>query len=273
MRVNGVARRQPRMQKLAIIADIHGNVAALEAVLADIRALGVADIVNLGDCVSGPLWPRETMAELQRLALPTVRGNHDRWLGEVDRASMGPSDAFAFDQLTAAQIASLGRLPPQLRLDLDVLAIHGTPRSDLEYLLEDVVEGRLLPAAADPLGPRLGELSAAVVLCGHSHQARVVLTQQNLLIINPGSVGCPGYFDPTPPAHVSEAGSPHARYGLLQQAGSGWRVDLMAVPYDWSAASRRAAENGRDEWARALATGFLTERAADGRARGPEARP
>lgn len=119
------------MQKLAIIADIHGNVAALEAVLADIRALGVADIVNLGDCVSGPLWPRETMAELQRLALPTVRGNHDRWLGEIDRASMGPSDAFAFDQLTAAQIANLGRLPPQLRLDRDIVAIHGTPRSDV----------------------------------------------------------------------------------------------------------------------------------------------
>ena len=67
-------------------------------------------------------------------------------------------------QLTAAQIASLGRLPPQLRLDRDVVAIHGTPRSDLEYPLEDVVEGRLLPAAADRLGPRLGELSAAVVL-------------------------------------------------------------------------------------------------------------
>lgn len=261
------------MQKLAIIADIHGNIAALEAVLADIRALGVADIVNLGDCVSGPLWPRETMAELQRLALPTVRGNHDRWLGEIERASMGPSDAFAFDQLTAAQIASLGRLPPQLRLDLDVLAIHGTPRSDLEYLLEDVVEGRLFLAAADRLGPRLGEPSAAVILCGHSHQARVVRTRQNLLIVNPGSVGCPGYFDPTPPAHVSEAGSPHARYGLLQQTESGWRVDLMAIPYDWSAASRRAAENGRDEWARALATGFLAERAADGCAGGPEARP
>src|SRR4029077_18068566 len=53
------------MQKLAIIADIHGNVAALEAVLADIKALGVADIVNLGDCVSGPLWPRETSADAQ----------------------------------------------------------------------------------------------------------------------------------------------------------------------------------------------------------------
>ena len=257
------------MQKLAIIADIHGNVAALEAVLADIRALGVADIVNLGDCVSGPLWPRETMAVLQKLALPTVRGNHDRWLAEIDRARMGPSDAFAVDQLTPAQIASLGRLPPELRLDLDILAVHGRPSSDVEYLLEDVADGRLLPATADRLDPRLGGSSAAVVLCGHSHQARFVRTPANVLIVNPGSVGCPGYLDPTPPAHVSEAGSPHARYGLLQQTESGWRVDLIAIAYDWSAASRRAAENGRDEWARALATGFLAEPAAVGGAGPP----
>jgi predicted phosphodiesterase len=251
------------MQKLAIIADIHGNVAALEAVLADIEAAGVTDIVNLGDCVSGPLWPRETMALLQRLALPTVRGNHDRWLGEIERASLGPSDAFAFDQLTPAQIASLARLPPQLRLNHDVLAVHGTPRSDLEYLLEDVVAGRLLPAAADRLGPRLGGLGAAVVLCGHSHQARLVRTPENVLIVNPGSVGCPGYLDPTPPAHISEAGSPHARYGLLQQTAAGWRVDLVAVAYDWAAAAQRATANGRDEWARALATGCLAERTAN----------
>src|SRR5262245_53452123 len=170
------------MHDLAIIADIHGNVAALEAVLADIEALGVAAIVNLGDCVSGPLWPRETMATLERLALPTVRGNHDRWLGQIERASLGPSDAFAFDRLTAAQRASLACLPAQLRLTAEVLAIHGTPNSDVDYLLEDVVEGRLVPAAADRVGSRLGPAlgqapgkpGASVVLCGHSHQARVV---------------------------------------------------------------------------------------------------
>jgi hypothetical protein len=84
---------------------------------------------------------------MQKLAI--IADSHGNALGEIERASMGPADAFAFDQLTAAQIASLGRLPPQLRLDLDVLAIHGTPRCDLEYLFKDVVEGRLLPAAAD----------------------------------------------------------------------------------------------------------------------------
>jgi hypothetical protein len=96
-------------------------------------------------------------------------------------------------------------------------------------------------------------------LCGHSHQARVVRTPEDVLSINPGSVGCPGYIDPTPPAHVSEAGSPHARYGLLTATALGWRVELLAIAYDWEAAVRRAAQNGREDWARALATGFLGE--------------
>ncbi|CAH2405148.1 hypothetical protein MES4922_40086 [Mesorhizobium ventifaucium] len=65
--------------RIAVLADIHGNVLALDAVLDDLRQRGGADlVVNLGDCVSGPLWPRETMERLEALALPTVRGNHDR---------------------------------------------------------------------------------------------------------------------------------------------------------------------------------------------------
>ena len=64
--------------RLAVIADIHGNLLALEAVLAHIAARGITRIVNLGDCVSGPLCPAETAARLMALAMPTVRGNHDR---------------------------------------------------------------------------------------------------------------------------------------------------------------------------------------------------
>ncbi len=79
-----------------------------------------------------------------------------------------------------------------------------------------------------------------------------------LLIVNPGSVGCPAYADPTPPSpHVSEAGSPHARYALLAREAGRWRVDLIAIAYDWDRASACAAGNGRPEWARALATGYV----------------
>ena len=90
--------------RIAVLADIHGNLLALDAVLDDLKHRGGADItVNLGDCVSGPLWPRETMERLQALDLPTVRGNHDRRVAQ-DPAdeTMWPSDRYAQERLSAA---------------------------------------------------------------------------------------------------------------------------------------------------------------------------
>ena len=80
--------------RIAVIADIHGNILALEAVLADLARRGGADLfINLGDCVSGPLWPRETVERLMSLGWPTVRGNHDRRVrARSARSEMGPSD-------------------------------------------------------------------------------------------------------------------------------------------------------------------------------------
>lgn len=68
--------------RLALISDIHGNIRALEAVLADVKTRGADAIVNLGDCVTSPLWPRETCDLPESLSLSTVRGNHDRALAE-----------------------------------------------------------------------------------------------------------------------------------------------------------------------------------------------
>src|SRR5947208_11893823 len=98
--------------RIAVIADIHGNILALEAVLDDLRSRGGADItVDLGDCVSGPLWPAETFARLQDLGAITVRGNHDRRTALDPWDAMGPSDRFAYDRLTAEQRESLSALP------------------------------------------------------------------------------------------------------------------------------------------------------------------
>ena len=69
--------------RIAVFSDVHGNLLALEAVLADIRTRGVDSMVNLGDWVAGPLWPRETFELLAGLGIPSVRGNHDRWA--IDR--------------------------------------------------------------------------------------------------------------------------------------------------------------------------------------------
>src|SRR5262245_7533147 len=126
--------------RLAVISDIHGNLAALEAVLADLARRTAPDVlVNLGDCVTSPLWPRETYQLLERLGAPTVRGNHDRWLVDKPIGDMSRTVLFTYQSLDDRERAALGALPSTLRIDDDVLAVHGTAARDTEYLLEEAV--------------------------------------------------------------------------------------------------------------------------------------
>lgn len=247
--------------RLAVIADVHGNLLALEAVLADIAARGIDSIVNLGDCVSGPLWPAETAARLMALDLPTVRGNHDRWVVEAEGEALHFSDRFARERLDEGQRLWLASLPMQRDIDLGGSAVrlfHATPADDDTYLMEDKRDGRLVQSDAPAIRGRLGDVSdARLVLCGHSHLPRLLVID-DLTVVNPGSVGQPAYSDPTPPdAHVSEVGSPHARYAVVTVAeGAVASIDMVAVAYDWEAAALKAEGYGRADWARGLRTGF-----------------
>jgi predicted phosphodiesterase len=241
---------------LAVIADIHGNLPALEAVLADVARRGVTRIVDLGDCASGPLWPRETCEALMARGFPTVRGNHDRWVATLAPADMGPSDRYTFAALDEKQRRWLGALPATLRLDRDILAVHGRADDDNCYLLEDIEQGRLVRAAADAIAQRLGGTDAALVLCGHSHQQHMVRVPDGPVVLNPGSVGLPAYRDPEGTPHVSEGGSPHARYALVSRANGATTIELIALDYDHASAAKRAAANDNPGWAHALATGF-----------------
>jgi len=241
--------------RLAILADIHGNLPALEAVLADLGRRGADAIVNLGDCVSSPLWPRETLDLLRTKDWPTVRGNHDRWVWEDRDESPQTSDGYARHALDAAGRAWLGALPTRLELPGGILAFHARPDDDNAYLLEDIEAGRLVRAPVAAIADRLGDIAAPVVLCGHSHLQHVLRLPDGRWILNPGSVGGPAYDDPTPPAHVSESGSPSARYAMLELEDDRVAAELIAIPYDHDRAVRRATENGRPDWAYALATG------------------
>ena len=238
--------------RLAVISDVHGNVRALEAVLADIARRAPDAVVNLGDCVTSPLWPRETYELLETLSLPTVRGNHDRVVAEPADTWRTPSVVFTRDALSDRQRASLGSLPASLTLPHGVLAVHGTPASDTRYLLEDKVDGRLALATADTLGERLAGVTAELVLCGHSHHQHVAADRSGRLVVNPGSVGCPRYSD-NDDRLLNEAGSPHARYAVATRGPAGWSVDLVVLEYDWSAVVEQAAQNGRRDWGQ----GFL----------------
>lgn len=245
--------------RLGVIADIHGNLLALEAVLADLAIQGVDRIVDLGDRVSGPLWPRETFELLERRGIPGVRGNHDRLAGSTSRDGLGLSDSFAFDALDAERRTRLTALPFRLNLLPGIEAFHATPENDERYLLDEIRDGRLIRADSARIAARIGKTEARIVLCGHSHRADLVQIPDGPLVVNPGSVGCPAYNDPTGQPHISEAGSPHARYGILDlgESQSMPRVEFRAIAYDFEAAARRAEANNRAEWAFALRTGFM----------------
>ncbi len=97
--------------RFAAIADVHGNYLALEAVLADIWAQEISDIVNLGDMASGPLDARLTMEILTSLDATHVLGNHDRYLIEKKPEDMGSWDRPAYAQLDAHHLNWLRSLP------------------------------------------------------------------------------------------------------------------------------------------------------------------
>jgi predicted phosphodiesterase len=245
--------------RIAVLADIHGNVLALEAVLADLGRRGVDLTVDLGDCVSGPLWPRETLELLARLQAPTVRGNHDRQVATLPQGEMGLSDRYAHRELTVEERSRLGALPMTRMIAACVLACHATPERDDVYLIEEVVDGQLRQGRPETIAARLGEVDAKIVLCGHSHRAGLVQIAHGRLILNPGSVGAPAYDDPASPAHVSESGSALARYAILEtSADAVVGIEFLAIPYAHEEAARRAEANGRPDWAQALRTGFAS---------------
>jgi len=244
--------------KIAAVSDIHGNLAALDAVLDDIKRRGADVVVNLGDIVSGPLLPRETAERLMALDLPTISGNHERQVLSWQPEDMGASDRHAFEQITAEQRRWMACLPSVLRLD-DVFLCHATPQSDVDCYLEDIVNGELLPAPLPRIEERTGGCDASLIFCGHTHIPRLAHLGSGQVIVNPGSVGIQAYDGHHPVPHTVELGSPHARYAIAERARAQWTIDFVAVPYDWEGAARLAAQRGRQDWVRALRTGFVRD--------------
>lgn len=249
------AARGVRVVRIAVIADVHGNLPALDAVLADVARRGVPHVVDLGDCVSGPLFPRETADRLLSLRLPTVRGNHERQLLTLDPGRMGAADAHAASTLRPEHRAWMAALPATRRVFGDVLLVHGTPGSDLEYFLHTVTADGLREATDDEVAERAGSADAGVILCGHSHLPRAVRLADGRLVVNPGSVGLQAFADDHRFPHRAETGSPHARYAIVERRDDGWTAQPIVVSYDWERAATAAELRGRVDWARALRTG------------------
>ena len=244
--------------RFAAIADVHGNHLALEAVIADIRAQGINDIVNLGDMASGPLDARRTMDILMALDAVHVLGNHDRYLIDRPPEKMGSWDRPAHAQLDATHLDWLRAIPPTRIYRDRVFLCHATPAHDEVYWLDMVLpDGTLRMSSLDAIEQAASGITQSLILCGHTHLARAVRLSDGRLIVNPGSVGSPGYRDIHPYPHVVEAGSPDARYAILELADGAWRTTFRHVPYDHEAMAALARQNNQPELASALATGWI----------------
>lgn len=243
--------------RIAVVSDIHGNLAALEAVVADFTRRGVDAVVNLGDALSGPLLPLETARYLMASGWTHLAGNHERQVLAAAAPTDDPADVHARSCLGDAERRWIATLPHCRAFDADVLLCHGTPRQDNECLLETIVPGRLRLATAAEIDRRLGQTGAAVVLCGHTHVPRMARSKDGALLLNPGSVGQPAWEDELPFYHAVENGAPDARYAIIERRNGAWSAELIALPYDHRAMADLAMRNGRPDWESILCRGYV----------------
>jgi putative phosphoesterase len=175
------------MARMAIIYDVHGNLPALDAVLAEARTEGIERVVFGGDLALFGAHPAECAERLRDLGdrLIAVRGNCDRYLLEESDAPADEVDVLRWTQgaLGSRLTQWLGELPATAELPDDgALIVHASPRSDEDVMLPDTDERTVAEMLA---GTR-----AATVLCGHVHiQYRRQVGSHEL--VNPGSVGLP----------------------------------------------------------------------------------
>jgi diadenosine tetraphosphatase ApaH/serine/threonine PP2A family protein phosphatase len=187
-----------------------------------------------------------------------VLGNHDRWLIDRPFEKMGSWERPAFAQLDTSHLDWL-RTVPMTRVYRDqVFLCHATPADDNVYWLEAVKpDGSVTMAPLAAIEKEATGISQSLILCGHTHIARAVRLGDGRLVVNPGSVGGPGYSYNVPYPHVIEAGTPDARYAILELASGSWSVSFRHVPYDHEAMAALARRNGEPELASALATGWI----------------
>ncbi len=215
--------------KIAVASDIHGNVLALEAVLADLERQGGADrIIVTGDMVAYGPAPNEVFAILRKLPhAHFLRGNTDRYLLEKNYPSTGGDEwkdklllsfRWTAEHMDAEVLHFLDTLPLSLSIregNWRLLAVHASPRSDEEGLTASTGDDDLDSMGIDPA-------IVDVLVCGHTH-VPLDRTFKGVRVVNVGSVGLP--FD----------GIPRACYALISVTPgevTSTEIALRRVAYD-----------------------------------------
>ena len=235
--------------RVAVFSDIHANIHALDAVLADIERQGVDRLICLGDLVGYGAFPNEVIARIRERDIPTIMGNYDDGIGyernecgcayktEGERARGQESIAWTTQTVSPENKAFLRRLPLKLELGVNgfrVAFVHGSPRRINEYLYED--------RPLSSLEKVLDASGADILVCGHTHlpyHRRIGARH----VVNVGSVGKPKH------------GDPRACYAVLGLNG-GFSVEFRYGDYDFEAAAAAVESVGLPGgFASALRTG------------------
>jgi putative phosphoesterase len=215
------------VSSVAALYDVHGNLPALEAVLAQLDKDPVDAVVVGGDVVWGPM-PAETLRRIRGLECPTlfIRGNADREVadGLQERADLSPEEKlteWCRGELNDEEVRFLSTLPTSVTVNVEglgaTLFCHGSPRSDEEPITTRTSD--------DALSRMLQGIAENVVVCGHTH-AQFERSLARTVVVNAGSVGLP-------------FGDPGAYWALF---GPGVRLRL--THYDFDAAARTFVEKG-----------------------------
>ena len=236
---------------VAILSDIHGNLQALEAVLAALAHRKITEIICLGDVAASGPQPREVLARLKKLACPVVLGNTDDWLLQPQpeqhedeiRQRSEDIELWGAQQLGEDEKAYIRTFQPTLRYPLGdgktLLAYHGSPRSYKEQLLPTTPESQL-----DEIFTNAQE---AVFAGGHTH-TQMFRRYRDRLLLNPGSVGLA--MDRVFPFEEVR-NPPWTEFVIVESGDGGLRVELLRVPFDVQTFLKtlRASDMPHAEWA------------------------
>lgn len=231
----------PSTRTVAILSDVHGNLPALRAVLMNVAARGIDEVIVAGDLVGFGARQNEVIDLLVAHGATLVRGNHEqdyvvpygdplvraRWQADPRLVSL----CWPLDRLGPERTALLGNLPDRHWLDDATLVVHGSTRHIRDAVLAETPEAELEAMFA--------ATTASLIFVGHTHRPVVrAITGQR--IVNVGSVGAPLH------------GDPQASFAVAEHTGSGWDVELCRVKYDVEAAIA-----AYDDGLRAVDSGFV----------------
>lgn len=231
--------------KLAILADIHGNLPALEAILDDLERERPDQVYLVGDLVNRCPWSNEVLAILRDKNWPSVQGNHDLTVGVLDKdnpyppfdnRARFPDLWWTLAHMHEADRAYLRNLPPELTIahpNLPAIrVVHGVPGDPFVGFEANAPAVNRAKAA---------NVTEPIIIAGHTHRPMWEY-MDNLQILNPGGVG------------ISHNGDPRAHYLLLhgQSAhtkSSRWEPEFRVLDYDRAAVAHAFHESGFMEFA------------------------